>query len=97
MGNLTLEDAKANSWAVTPLELWGITLLLIPCTKESRGSPQTVDFKYISGESPGGPVVRTWRFHCHGPGSIPGRGTNVLQAGSFLSFEKNISNDNIKE
>ena len=26
-------------------------------------------------EFPGCPVVRTWWFHCHGLGSIPGRGT----------------------
>ena len=31
-------------------------------------------------ELPGGPVVRTWCFHCWGPGSIPGQGTKILQA-----------------
>ena len=31
-------------------------------------------------EFPGGPVVRTRCFHCHGPGSIPGWGTKILQA-----------------
>ena len=31
-------------------------------------------------EFPGGPVVRTLRFHCWGPGSIPGWGTKILQA-----------------
>ena len=30
-------------------------------------------------EFPGGPVVRTWNFHCWGPGSIPGPGTKILQ------------------
>ena len=25
-------------------------------------------------------MVRTWRFHCHGPGSIPGWGTKIPQA-----------------
>ena len=25
-------------------------------------------------------MVRTQRFHCPGPGSIPGRGTKILQA-----------------
>ena len=37
---------------------------------------------YKSGcwEFPGGPVVRTWRFYCWGPGSIPGWGTKILQA-----------------
>ena len=29
---------------------------------------------------PGGPVVRTPCCHCRGPGSIPGQGTEVLQA-----------------
>ena len=29
---------------------------------------------------PGGPVVRTWSFHCCGLGSIPGGGTKILQA-----------------
>ena len=32
------------------------------------------------GEFPGGPVVRSRRFHCGGLGSIPGRGTKILQA-----------------
>ena len=31
-------------------------------------------------EFPGDPVVRTWRFHCRGPGSIPGGGTKIPQA-----------------
>ena len=25
-------------------------------------------------------MVRTWCFHCRGPGSIPGQGTKILQA-----------------
>ena len=32
------------------------------------------------GEFPGSPAVRTRRFHCGGLGSIPGRGTKILQA-----------------
>ena len=28
---------------------------------------------------PDGPVVRTWHFHCQGPGSIPGQGTKIPQ------------------
>ena len=28
---------------------------------------------------PGGPVVRTWHFHCSGTGSIPGWGTKIPQ------------------
>ena len=31
-------------------------------------------------EFPGGPVVRTWCFHCQAPGPIPRRGTKTLQA-----------------
>ena len=31
-------------------------------------------------EFPGGPVVKTWCFHCQGLGSIPGQGTKTLQA-----------------
>ena len=30
-------------------------------------------------EFPGGLVVRIWCFHCWGPGSIPGRGTEIPQ------------------
>ena len=33
-----------------------------------------------SREFPGSPVVRTLHFHCEGPGSIPGRGTKILQS-----------------
>ena len=36
--------------------------------------------KMESREFPGGPAVRTRRFHCHGQGSIPGQGTKVPQA-----------------
>ena len=36
--------------------------------------------KIFSREFPDGPVVRTWHFHYQGPGSIPGRGTKILQA-----------------
>ena len=32
------------------------------------------------GEFPGGLGVRIPDFHCHGLGSIPGRGTKILQA-----------------
>ena len=31
-------------------------------------------------ELPEGPVVRTWCFHCRGPGSSPGQGTKISQA-----------------
>ena len=29
---------------------------------------------------PGSPVVRTWRFQCHGLGLIPGQRTDIPQA-----------------
>ena len=38
---------------------------------------------------PGGPVVRTWRFHCQGPSSIPGWGTNITQLRSPAKKKKN--------
>ena len=28
-------------------------------------------------EFPGGPVVKTWSYHCQGLGSIPGQGTKT--------------------
>ena len=31
-------------------------------------------------EFPGGPVVRTQRFHCRSPGSIAGQGNEIPQA-----------------
>ena len=34
----------------------------------------------VSREFPGGPVDRIWRFHCRGPVSIPGQGTEIPQA-----------------
>ena len=36
--------------------------------------------KGVKGEFPGGPVVRARRFHCQGPGSVPGQGNMILQA-----------------
>ena len=38
------------------------------------------------GEFPDGTVVRTQRFHCCGPGSMPGWGTKILQA--MLQLQK---------
>ena len=37
----------------------------------------TPNIPKLTGEFPGGPVVRTWRFHCPGPSSIPGQGTKI--------------------
>ena len=31
-------------------------------------------------EFPCGPAVRTWHFHCRGPGSVSGWGTKIPQA-----------------
>ena len=54
----------------------------IPCL--GTEIPQAVWAKKKKGlkkrELPGGPVVRILHFHCCGPGSIPGRGTKILQA-----------------
>ena len=40
--------------------------------------------KRPSREFPGGPVVRTQRFHCLGQGLTPGRETKIPQAGASL-------------
>ena len=37
---------------------------------------------------PGGPAVRTPCFHCRHPGSIPGRGTKILQAAVWPREER---------
>ena len=42
---------------------------------------------------PGGLVVRTWHFHCHGLDSVPDQGTKVLQdlqCGPKFSFKFNL-------
>ena len=36
--------------------------------------------EWYTGEFPGRPVVRTWCFHCRGPGSTPDGGTKIPQA-----------------
>ena len=44
---------------------------------------------------PGGLVVRTWHFHCHGLDSVPDQGTKVLQdlqCGPKFSFKFNLKN-----
>ena len=43
------------------------------------------------GDFPGGPVVRTLRFHCRGTGSIPGQGAKILHA-TWLSQKLNKTN-----
>ena len=37
---------------------------------------------------PGGQVVRTWSCHCYGLGSIPGQGTEILQAMKYGQRER---------
>ena len=39
--------------------------------------------KYNHRESPGSLLVRTLDFHCHGPGSIPGQGTEIWQTADY--------------
>ena len=43
---------------------------------KSDGNVQKLDCEGVSWW----PVVRISCFHCHGPGSIPGLGTEILQA-----------------
>ena len=45
-------------------------------------------------EFPGGLVIRIWCFHCHGPGLIPGQGTETLQA---VQHGQNNNNDKFKK
>ena len=42
-------------------------------------------------EFPSGPVVRTQCFHCCGPGSIPGQGTQIPQAMQYRKKKKNYT------
>ena len=39
---------------------------------------------------PGSPVVRTWRFQCHGLGLIPGQRTDIPQAMQLSQKKKKI-------
>ena len=43
-------------------------------------------------EFPGGPVVKTWCFHCSGPGSTLGWGTKISQATWHGQKEKKSEN-----
>ena len=47
-------------------------------------------------EFPGSLVVRTWRFHCQGLGSIPGQGTKILQASQLGQKNKDEKKDVLK-
>ena len=48
---------------------------------------KSIHMKLLEREFPGGPVVRTWRFYCGDPGSIPGWGTKMPQA-AWCSLKK---------
>ena len=53
----------------------------------------------LSREFPGGPVVRTWRFHGQGPGSVASRGTKITQAawrGQKKKKKRRVKKDKIK-
>ena len=43
-----------------------------------------------SQEFPGNPEVRTWHFHCWGPGSIPSQGTKILQTTVVKKEKKSV-------
>ena len=45
-----------------------------------------------SGEFPGELVVRILSFHCHGPGSVPGGGTEPVQS-SWCGQKKKKESD----
>ena len=51
--------------------------------------------KEIYREFPGGPVVRTWHFHCPGSGSTPGWGTEIMH-GVDQKKKKKYTKQNIK-
>ena len=75
-----LKDKKGSS-------CWGSRRI---CEKDFLGDQSVKGTRFIrvcegtslaeSGEIPGGLVVRILGFHCHGPGSISGRGTEIPQA-----------------
>ena len=49
------------------------------------------------GDFPGGPVVRTWCFHCQGPGLIPGQGTKIPLASKVKKKKsERIKTENIQ-
>ena len=56
--------------------------------------------KHWAWELPGGPGVRTQRFHRHGAGSIPGQGTKILLArrhGHRKALSRDASSHTAKE
>ena len=49
----------------------------------------------LLGEFLGGPVVRTWHFHCWGPGSVPAWGTKIQQA--IWCSQSSLITENLKK
>ena len=52
--------------------------------------------KEISGDFPGGPMVRTPHFYFRGTGSITGQGTKILHVAWYGQKNKNINKSNNK-
>ena len=48
-------------------------------------------FNSLTGDFPGGPVVKTLRFHCRGVGAIPGQGTKIPHAARHSQKKKKLS------
>ena len=57
--------------------------------KSSWDELKNITKKTNTWEFPGGPVVRTWCFHCWGPGLIPGQWTKIPQAMQESKKNKN--------
>ena len=54
--------------------------IILECLLDDKTVPFRVSYKKKKREFPGGPVVRTLRFHCWGPGSIPGQRITIPRA-----------------
>ena len=63
-----------------------VTALWIPARKDQQSQS-----KRLPREFPSGLLVRIWCFHWCGLGSIPGQGTEILQAKAQLKKKKAIS------
>ena len=82
--------------AAPPLSLHPLPSLISSCSNLPFGSQgrswrlESIPYKQElgDGEFPGGPVVRIPGFHCQGPGSIPGRGTEIPQAMQHSQINK---------
>ena len=51
----------------------------------------------LDGEFPGYPVIRTWHFHCHDLGSIPGLGNKILQVSQTGTKKKKLLLNDARE